>query len=245
MKSEQYIFALLATEEVPPLDELRSFDDTAVTALSFGDLSAIVSDFPEGKLRPRRANLRVHHLVIDSLIQSGASPLPFSFGTGATEEEIATLISTNREEFRSRIEKIRGCVEVSLKLKSKPGELFSLILDAAPELARERDLLFLDGREPTREEKIMLGQRFDLARTQIQDQLLGALKDTVQSVSRDTLTNDGGGEELLGEMICLVQREESATFEAAINAVAGQFDDRLVLQLSPYLAPYSFADINL
>lgn len=244
MTQEKYLFALLPSEEVPPLTAVKSFGDQALQRLDYEGLTAVIAPMPEGRLRPRRSNLRIHHRVIDHLIEHGASPLPFAFGTAAPGRELKGFLEGHCQELAQRMEHIRGCVETTLKVRVEADKFYEFLLSTSDELARLRDALYGGDREPTREQKIEMGQKVEQWRQQLSDQLAEtmatALADDVVDISTQEPTGDGQ----LAHLVCLVSREQTEAFEASLNAVAEGLDEALVIHLAPYLAPYHFADLK-
>lgn len=244
MSQELYVFAITAADHLPSLEELTAFEEAPVQAIFVDGLAAITTAMPSKKLRPRRSNLKIHHQVIDHLVNTGASALPFSFGAGAPSETIQEFIAAHRALLQARLLEVQGCLELTLRLKPKESEIFPFVLQRRPALQSLRDSLFQDQRTPSREEMIALGQSFASEREALRLDFLDRLQQHLTPFIRDTLINDNLAEEELASLVFLLPREETTEFEAAIDRLGDLFDDDLVIQLSPYLPPYSFADIQ-
>ena len=245
MAQEKYVFALTPTEEVPNLEGVQSFGEASLEALDVEELTAIVAPMPSGRLRPRRSNLRVHHGVIDHLIDHGASALPFAFGIATPAGELEAFIRDHYEDLAERIETVRGGVETTVRVSTGGDGFYDYLLSQSDELAAFRDQIYAGGREPTRQEKIEVGQRVDALRQQLSEALKAQLEEGLSEASMGISTQEPSGEHELAHLVCLVQRSATEEFEEALEALASAMDDELVIQLSPYLAPYHFSDLQL
>ena len=243
---DKYVFAIAASDEVPDLGDLSSFDGHPLEVESRASLSAILARAPKGRLRPRRSHLRIHHRVIDRVAQQGGSVLPFSFGTMAPPEELMSFLEEHQERLTERIELVRGCVETTIKVGAKEGQFYEFMIASDGELAAYRDRIYgPSGGSPTRDEKIELGQRVEAAREALSQRFEAELTRELGEVSRNHEHLGAKGEEQLAQTVFLVETRAKDDFEARLEAVAAEWPEALVVNLSPYLAPYHFANLEV
>ena len=108
-----YLFCLMEElVEVPPISGLQN---ETVRILSIGDFSVVVSDFRENQLAPNKDNIVVHERVIERFMDK-TTPLPFRFGCVASESKLRHFINENSATLKADLEKVRGCVEMGLKV---------------------------------------------------------------------------------------------------------------------------------
>ncbi|HEY0321360.1 MAG TPA: GvpL/GvpF family gas vesicle protein [Pyrinomonadaceae bacterium] len=80
-----------------------------------GEIAAVVSDFEGERVSIERENVFAHERVVQRVLQS-VTPLPFRFGTLVTTEKLAGYVEANREALMKSMERVRGCVEMSVKI---------------------------------------------------------------------------------------------------------------------------------
>jgi hypothetical protein len=108
-----YLFCLMDEPvEAPPVTGLQ---DQPVRILSIGEFSVVVSDFHGNQLAPGKEDIIAHERVIERFMDK-ATPLPFRFGSVISESKLNQFISENTATLKADLEKVRGCVEMGLKV---------------------------------------------------------------------------------------------------------------------------------
>jgi hypothetical protein len=83
--------------------------------LECGGVSAAVSDFEGERIAVERENVFAHERVIERVL-ADVTPLPFRFGTIVTAPALAEYVEANRAQLIKSLERVRGCVEMSVKI---------------------------------------------------------------------------------------------------------------------------------
>ncbi|MFN2597778.1 MAG: GvpL/GvpF family gas vesicle protein [Pyrinomonadaceae bacterium] len=83
-------------------------------------IAAVVSDFEGDAVAVTRENVLAHERVVGGVL-ARATPLPFRFGTVVGEENLAGYVASHAGELRAQLERVRGCVEMSVKVILKEG----------------------------------------------------------------------------------------------------------------------------
>jgi len=108
-----YLFCLMDDlVEVPPIAGLQN---EPVRILRIGDFSVVVNDFRGNQLVPSKDNIVAHERVIEKFMDK-TTPLPFRFGSVISEPKLQQFITENAASLRADLEKVRGCVEMGLKV---------------------------------------------------------------------------------------------------------------------------------
>ncbi|HEX8475769.1 MAG TPA: GvpL/GvpF family gas vesicle protein [Pyrinomonadaceae bacterium] len=107
--SDEITAAALAFEEGAGIEGAKPF------LIECGGIRAIVSEFGGERVEVTRANLRAHNRV-NGLVLAETTPLPFRFGTVATAAGLVQYVEANREMLLATLERMRGCVEMSVKI---------------------------------------------------------------------------------------------------------------------------------
>jgi len=99
--------------------DLDTFDNSVsgvsgapVRVLRIEEISVLVSDCET--VAATRENMLAHAAVVRSAF-TRTTPLPFRFGTLATEQQLRSFITTNKRALANKLAYLRGCVEMDLK----------------------------------------------------------------------------------------------------------------------------------
>jgi hypothetical protein len=243
-QSETYIYAIVDAD-TPSFELPKGLEKSKTAAVSAAGITALVGPTPGGKLRPRRRNLKAHHGVIDA-VMSRVTPLPMSFGIVANSPEaVEKMLIRNADPVLDHLERVRGQVEVGLRVCFNTDDIFALMVSRHRELKDARDRNFADGREPSRQQKIELGQLFQRILDAERSEHLDSLERGLGTVSTEIIANDPRGEEEVANLAILVDRDQVDALEEAIHAVAEEFDDHFTFNYTDPLAPYTFVNVEL
>lgn len=236
----------MVRESDPPLQHLTGIDGAPVRRIAgTGDIAALVSEVSDPDILPMRAHLKAFQTVIGETAAC-SDVLPVSFGLVAgDDDEVATVLTENGPVLSSELARIAGKVEFTLRLNYAGDNVFAWFVERDAELRRYRDTFFRDGREPTRDEKITLGQAFERAleaeRAARNGQLADDLGDLAAEVTPVSFLSEAG----LAALALLVPRQHRAALEARVDAVAGEFSDDYLFEFTGPWPPYSFIELQL
>jgi ElaB/YqjD/DUF883 family membrane-anchored ribosome-binding protein len=242
MSDQLYLYAIADAEAVDP-DGRTGVKDAAVRVLRHESLAAVVSAAPEGKLRPRRRNLKAHHDLLKALMDE-ATILPMAFGVLAeSEEQVRSFLRRQAAPLQAQLDQVRGHVEVGFRVSWNVDDIFTHFVEQYDELRELRDAVFGGDGEPSRQEKIHVGERFEAlleeARTRHRDAVEAHLDPACRAIAADDPTDES---EVMN-LACLVPRDGVDAFEDAIMDAAEEFSDDFTFTYTDPMAPYSFADV--
>src|ERR1044071_270763 len=83
-----------------------------VRVLKVDDISVLVSDCEAVPVT--QENMLAHAAVVRAVF-TRTTPVPFRFGTLATEQQLRSFITTNKRALANKLAHLRGCVEMDLK----------------------------------------------------------------------------------------------------------------------------------
>ena len=111
------LYAYCLSEEATPetLEGVAGVDGVRPRLIRKGALALVVSEFEGERVAVTRENVRAHGRVIASVMRQ-ATPLPFRFGTVAAEERLGNYLRTHEGALRASLVRVRGCVEMSVKI---------------------------------------------------------------------------------------------------------------------------------
>ncbi|HEY4482290.1 MAG TPA: GvpL/GvpF family gas vesicle protein, partial [Candidatus Brocadiaceae bacterium] len=137
----KYIYGFMRHGAKPSFT-IPGIDGKPVFTISDNDVAAVVSDGPDGKLRPERKNLSAHHSVIKEIMKT-LTILPVSFGVVADNEaSIKKILKLNRDSFISQLKRMEGKVEMGLKINWDVENIFEFMVRKHRTLELFRDNIF-------------------------------------------------------------------------------------------------------
>jgi hypothetical protein len=83
--------------------------------LQYRGIRAVVSEFEAESVRLTRENVFAHERVIGHVL-AHTTPLPFRFGTVVSAAQLESYVDSQREFLQSQLERVRGSVEMSVKV---------------------------------------------------------------------------------------------------------------------------------
>lgn len=180
----------------------------------FGSVIAVVGTVRAAPDDAAAAAL-AHGLVVESLLDCADGVLPVRFGRPfASHAALAEVTVPRLAELRRQLLRVRGCVEVSVRI------------------AAERE-----ARPETRDGTHYLNALAESAARR--DACAAEVDGVLQTVSLDSRVDRRGDGEMLFDGAYLVRRGELSAFARRVDALADQLSDLTVLCTGPW-APYSF-----
>jgi hypothetical protein len=220
-------------------------DGGAVYAISDGCISAVVSDVPNGRIRPERRYLAAHHDVLKRLMEETV-PLPISFGIIAdSPKAIQKILSRNRDQFLAQLHRVAGKVEMLLRVAWDVPDIFDYFVTTHPELRAARDRYFGAHREPAQEDKIEIGRMFDRILNEDREIYTEKVEEILSPYCFEIRRNKCRNEREVMNLPCLVGQGAQAEFENGVFEAAKLFDNNFVFDYNGPWAPHNFVEIDL
>jgi hypothetical protein len=227
--------------------------DVAMPGIEGGEVEAIVADgiaaivtrVSHSKIRAQRANLAVHHKLLHQLVERQAV-LPCAFGTVATtEDQLREVLLANRDVLLRQLALLRNKVEMSLGVYWNTSNIFEFFVANNKELQTMRDHIFRPGRNPSLEERLELGRRFETLLKQCREHHTEQVIEALRPCCCEIRAVDAGQEQMIMKLMCLVSKDQQQRFEEGIQGAARKFDDRYSFKYSGPWAPFDFVDVSL
>jgi len=240
----QYLYAVIDSTPEQEWD-VYGIDGHAVRSLTDGAVSAVVSDLSRSRIRPERRHLAAHRQVLER-VMARTSLLPLRFGTIADDAEaVRRILFLHQERFMTQLNRVAGSVEMGLQVSWDVPDIFEYFIEREPELRRLRDRYFGGQVRCTQQDKIQIGQLFDQVLNEERDactrRVENALVRTCVEIKRSACRN----EREVMNLACLVERDKSEQFEAAVVEAARLFDNHFAFRQSGPWAPHNFVDLDL
>ena len=243
-ESSRYLYAITGAVEHPVCGDI-GIDGAAVYAVSQGPVAAVVSDITEKRIRPERKNLVAHHAVVKRLMED-TTILPVAFGTIAdSPKAVREILKENSDAFVEQLDRVRGKVEMGLRVAWDVPNIFEYIVNRHPELAALRDSVLGKQRGPSQEDKIELGRLFDRLLSQDRERHTEAVVEVLAPHCVDIKQNQPREEREVMHLACLVDRDAQKGFEDGVFEAAKLFDNNFAFDFNGPWAPHHFVDVAL
>ncbi len=224
---------------------INGIDGKPIFTISDNGVAAVVSDGPDGKLRPERKHLSAHHSVIKEIMKT-LTILPVSFGVVADNEaSIKKILKLNHDSFISQLKRMEGKVEMGLKIDWDVENIFEFMVRKHRTLELFRDNIFLKPTGATQEEKLELGRMFETILNEDREKHIATVQDILKDYCCEIKVNKPKDENTIMKLACLVEKTKLEQFEKGVFETAKEFDDNYAFDFNGPWAPHNFVDIKL
>ncbi|HWS87230.1 MAG TPA: GvpL/GvpF family gas vesicle protein [Pyrinomonadaceae bacterium] len=240
-----YVYCL--GEDLPEsaFEGLAGVGGARVRALTFGGLTALVSEAGEEAAVVSEENLLAHNRV-NAAALAVTTPLPCRFGTRAAPERLAEYVSNNEAALSAALARVRGRVEMSVKLMGKAeGQKAEIETEGGGTLrpvaagvelgAKGAGTAFL-----LKKRREILGEEGARRRA---EEAAAWLASGVGELARETAERLSLTKALLVGAAHLVERGRVEDYRVRLRALAAERRDLRLLTSGPW-PPYSFSDIK-
>src|SRR5205085_2780008 len=111
-----YVYCLSDELDAAAFEGLTGVGGASARVLSLGRIAAVVSEFEDESVALTSENVRAHNRV-NSQVLAALTPLPFRFCTRAAESRLAEYVAANEASLVASLARVRGCVEMSVKIR--------------------------------------------------------------------------------------------------------------------------------
>ena len=238
----RYVYAITDGVEHPVYRDI-GIDGAAVYTIPEGPVAAVVSDMTEKRIRPERKNLAAHHAVVKRLMED-TTVLPVAFGTIAdSPQAVRKILKENSDEFVEQLERVRGKVEMGLRVAFDVPNIFEYMVNHHPELAALRDSVLGKQHGPSQLDKIELGRLFDRLLAEDRERRTEAVVEVLAPHCVDITQNQPREEREVMHLACLVDRDAQKGFEEGVFEAAKLFDNNFAFDFNGPWAPHHFVHV--
>ena len=212
--------------------------------IQYGGITAVVSPFEDESAPVTRENVFAHERVIGHVL-AHTTPLPFRFGTVVDEARLEDYVNSQRERLEAQLERVRGCVEMSVKVIWSVAGVKS---DAPGRDTHADAPVDESGARPAGRGTAFLMEK---RRQILGDETLKARAEAVTAwldghlgeVARETQVVVRPVEALVVAAAHLVERARLEEYQERLRAARSQRADLRFLTSGPW-PPYSFSQTN-
>ncbi|MBH5338185.1 GvpL/GvpF family gas vesicle protein [Streptomyces pactum] len=235
-----YVYGIVPGGQPPLPDRLEGVGDPPrpVRGVRAGELTALVSDCPEG-IRPRRRDLMAHQRVLTE-VGKVCTVLPMRFGSVSPDEsQVREVLTARAADYRDRLRRLDGRSEYNVKAVHHEQVLLRQLLDEEPGL-REMAAANRSAGGGSYESRLQTGERVARAvqdREKVDAELVTEALTPLAEEHRPGPESGGW----FVNLSLLVPREGGAAVAEAVDRLRREHP-RLDLRLNGPLPPYSFVE---
>lgn len=231
-----YVYCLVEGLPESAFEGLAGVGGARVRVLALGGFAAVVSEAGSEGSAVNEENLLAHNRV-NAAALAATTPLPCRFGTRAAPERLAEYVAANDAALAASLARVRGRVEMSVKLMEKPEvkSRESEVESEAGVAAAGAGTAFL-----LKKRRELLGEEGARRRAE------GAaawLASGVGELARETQARVSPSEAIFVRAAHLVERASVEEYRARLRTLAAARRDLRLLTSGPW-PPYSFSEIN-
>ncbi len=237
-----YVYCL--GDELPgdAFEGLTGVGGAPVRLLKLGPLAAVVSEAGEEPVAVTEENLLAHNRV-NAAALAASTPLPFRFGTRAAPERLADYAASNEAALAAALARVRGCVEMSVKLLEKAEGGGKPEADGAGRGAGVDEAAAAVGRGTAfllRKRREVLGEEEARRRA---EELAAWLASGVGELARESAVRVSPSEAIVVRAAHLVERARVGEYRERLRGLGAARAGTRLLTSGPW-PPYSFGGIS-
>lgn len=216
-----------------------------VYTVHYHDLAAVVSDTPITLYDPTRENLLAHELVNETLMREH-TVIPMSFGTiFRTEDDVVELLRSTGKAFKDVLSKVRGKIELGLKVLWDRDRVVARLEEENPEIAGLRQEIAETTRGSTYFARVQLGRLVESAMEERANDLVTNIYDALRPVSVASRSNRLIGDNMIMNAAFLVDRSREGDFDREVKELSLRHKEQLSFKYTGPWPPYNFVNIKL
>jgi hypothetical protein len=231
------VYLYCVTDANPNLsDDLNGLDDQIVEVISNRSLFVVASKFESEAVAVSRENVLQHEAIVRKAF-STTTVLPFRFGTLVTETGLETYLKARESSLLDRLEQVRDCVEMSVKIIWQNSSEIEDSGCAVPNLdGAGAGTAFL----VLKRQELLGNDRVEQEARELEAWLGAGLRDIVR---REQITIEPK-QRLVLSASYLVERPRLTDYRRALGRLQAERTNLHFLSSGPW-PPYTFANIDL
>jgi hypothetical protein len=242
----RYVYGVIESREPATFGRtgIGGSNETVYT-VHHGDIAAVVSKTSVFIFDPTRENALAHEHVIENVMKTHTI-IPMSFGTVfRTDDDIREVLKSIYPSLKDVLKQMSGKLEFGLKVTWDRDRVTQEITQGNEEISRFQQELNRKHLQSTYFARMQLGRMIDKALAERAAEYVRDIYDGLRSVCVASRDNKPIGDKMIMNAAFLIQREREAEFDAAVNAIAKKFGDRLNFKYTGPWPPYNFVNIRL
>ena len=208
--------------------------------IAHGDVAAVVADGEAKALSASRA-IREHWAILNE-IASVTTVLPIRFGTAMVGDDavVNEFLAPNHDGLRDALGVLEGKVQLTVKGSYEQDVLLRGVVERSPAIARLRAQVEQLPEAASYAKRIQLGELVSAEVERERERDSAAVNERLDPLAVATRHEAASGADGAVNSAFLVERDQVATFEAAVAELGREVAGRMQLRVIGPLPAYSF-----
>src|SRR5579859_7585470 len=216
-----------------------------VYTVNYQDIAAVVSNTSVYIFDPTRENALAHEHVIETVMKNHTI-IPMSFGTVfRTDDDIREVLKSIYPSLKDVLKQMGNKLEFGLKVTWDRDRIVEELKRENEEIHRFQHELTRKHLQSTYFARMQLGRMIDKALAERAAEVVREIYDGLRAVCVASRDNKVIGDKMIMNAAFLIQKDKESQFDAAVNAIAQKFGDRLNFKYTGPWPPYNFVNIRL
>lgn len=214
-----------------------------IYTITYGEISAVVSEAPIIEYDPSRKNLLAHKEALAKIMKK-YTVVPVAFGTVAkNKNDVVQIITANHDEFLANINYLKDKVELGLRVTWNKDYFNTDIEDV--------DMVTLKNKisgKPEKEvftEKIDLGKRVESAILRKRDEYIQKIYSPLEKLAAESKQKKTIPIKTIFNAYFLVDKSKEINFDKVVEELTQQYQGKLDLYYTGPWPPYNFIDMHI
>jgi hypothetical protein len=233
-------------------DQFRSLENSGVYAISFQNISAIVSDRDTAHLdfldRESLAHILVHHQrTIEDLMGKGFNMIiPVKLGTIMhSKEEVIDILATGHDLIIATLTRIEYFTEIDLAVTWADFSVTLQEIASHPEIHELKKQLMESGTVPTQVDQVKMGMLLKEKLVEKNKSVELKILDSFASISQDIKMHEVMNDQMVTNSAILLKRTHIGQFEQTVEKLDENFNGALNFKIVGPLPCYSFFTLEV
>ncbi len=242
----RYVYGVIEAREPIPFGKIGIGGmGESVYTVHHGDVAAVLSRTPVFIFDPTRENALAHEHVIETVMKTNTI-IPMSFGTVfRTDDDIREVLKSIYPSLKDVLKQMANKLEFGLKVTWDRDRIVEELKRENEEIHRFQHELTRKHLQSTYFARMQLGRMIDKALAERAAEVVREIYDGLRAVCVASRDNKVIGDKMIMNAAFLIQKDKEGEFDAAVNAVAQKFGDRLNFKYTGPWPPYNFVNIRL
>lgn len=241
-----YIFCGIQTEEAESFGSFQLEGDTRETfTIHYDDAAMVAAEVPMKIYHPNKENLMIHQEIITRVMEQNDTVIPISFGNiFKSREDVKVLLKNLNPQFQEIFPKIRGKIEVGLKVIGKKHWMEERV-QANPQVEKTAQKVQQKSKAAGFYERIQLGDAAQKLITGLQKEVETDIFAPLETEAEAAAKNDPISETMLLNASFLIDRDKEAEFDNLVNEIHEKWKDYTEFNYTGPWPAYNFINIRL
>lgn len=241
-----YIFCGIQSTQAPDFQSVYfEGEERPIYTIPYQDAAMVAAEVPMKIYHPNKENLMMHQQVISSVMEKEDAVIPISFGNVFhSEADVSKLLETLYPQFQELFPKVKGKIEVGLKVVGKK-EWLEQEIHKNPQVQDKKQTVQAKSKDAGFYDRIQLGEMAQKFFEDLQNDIQKDIHSPLAEMAESSQVNELIGEKMLLNAAYLIDREQEEAFDEKVNELHEKWKDRVEFKYTGPWPAYNFINIQL